>query len=162
MAKVLSLAVIAVGVAISIVAAAYFLLTQPAGALFNPDDPALVAQGKAIYFAHCASCHGRNLEGQPNWRGYDKDGYLPAPPHDETGHTWHHPDRLLFAITKFGVAKAANLKNYKTRMPVFDDVLTDEEIVAALSYIKAQWPKDLRRRHDTLNRAFQGKDGAQK
>jgi mono/diheme cytochrome c family protein len=137
--------------------AAYFLLRRPTGVLFCPDDAALVAQGKAIYSVHCASCHGRNLEGQPDWRGLDKDGYLPAPPHDETGHTWHHPDPLLFAITKFGVAKAANLEGYKTRMPVFENVLTDDEIVAALSYIKAQWPEDMRRRHDSLNRAFQAK-----
>ena len=27
---------------------------------------------------------------------------LPAPPHNETGHTWHHPDEMLFAITKYG------------------------------------------------------------
>jgi len=38
----------------------------------------------------CASCHGVNLEGQPNWREYKADGSLPAPPHDEAGHTWHH------------------------------------------------------------------------
>ena len=53
------------------------------------------------------------------------------------------------------MAEAANLKAYKTRMPIFDGVLTDEEIIAALSYIKAQWPEDLRRRHDELNRVFQ-------
>ena len=154
MARALGLAAIAIGVAIAVFLTAKFLSLERSGVLFDPDDARLVAQGEAVYLAHCASCHGRNLEGQPDWQGHDKDGYLPAPPHDETGHTWHHPDRLLFAITKLGVAEAANLKGYKTRMPIFDGVLTDEEIIAALSYIKAQWPEDLRRRHDELNRVF--------
>ena len=41
------------------------------------------------YQEYCASCHGVNLEGQANWRSRNQDGTLPAPPHDETGHTWH-------------------------------------------------------------------------
>ena len=90
---------------------------------------------------------------QPNWRERGPDGRLPAPPHDPSGHTWHHPDELLFRITKHGVAKAANLKDYASAMPAYDGVLSDAEIVAALSWIKAQWPADIRARHDELNRA---------
>jgi mono/diheme cytochrome c family protein len=51
------------------------------------------------------------------------------------------------------VAKAANLKDYVSAMPAYDGVLSDAEIVAALSWIKAQWPADIRVRHDELNRA---------
>jgi len=131
------------------------LLEMPAGdkpgALFRPDDASVVAQGQAIYDRDCASCHGADLEGQPDWRNRDADGYLPAPPHDETGHTWHHPDALLFEITKLGVGKASGIDGYKTRMPAYADSLTDEEIIAVLSYIKAQWPDATRRRHDELN-----------
>lgn len=58
--------------------------------------------------------------------GRNPQGFLPAPPHDERGHTWHHPDRVLFEVTKLGVAKAANLKDYKTRMPVFEGILEDK------------------------------------
>jgi hypothetical protein len=94
----------------------------------------------------------RGLEGQPNWRERGPDGRLPAPPHDASGHTWHHPDELLFRITKHGVAKAANLKDYVSAMPAYDGVLSDAEIVAALSWIKAQWPAYIRVRHDELNR----------
>jgi mono/diheme cytochrome c family protein len=120
----------------------------------KPDDVRLVARGEAVYVTHCASCHGRNLEGQPEWQSQDKDGFLPAPPHDESGHTWHHPDTLLFKITKLGVAEAANLKNYKTRMPAFGEILSDADILAALSYIKSRWPENMRRRHDELNRVY--------
>ncbi|WP_287105511.1 c-type cytochrome [Mesorhizobium sp.] len=124
------------------------------GGILKPDDAGVIARGEAVYVAHCASCHGKNLEGQPGWKAQDKDGFLPAPPHDESGHTWHHPDTLLFRITKLGVAEAANLTDYKTRMPAFGGLLTDADIIAALSYIKSRWPEDMRRRHDELNRVF--------
>lgn len=54
----------------------------------RPDDQELVAQGRSVYAENCASCYGRDLEGQENWRSRDADGMLPAPPHDVTGHTW--------------------------------------------------------------------------
>jgi mono/diheme cytochrome c family protein len=37
-------------------------------------------------------------------------------------------------------------------MPAFEGVLSDAEIVAALSWIKSQWPPSVRTRHDELNR----------
>lgn len=117
----------------------------------QPDDAAVVALGKQVYGAQCASCHGARLEGQPNWQQRDAQGRMPAPPHDASGHTWHHPDELLFRITKHGVAKAANLKDYESAMPAFEKTLSDAEIVAALSWIKSQWPAEVRRKHDALN-----------
>jgi mono/diheme cytochrome c family protein len=122
----------------------------PAGVLLRPDDAGTVTLGKKVYEARCAACHGADLQGQPNWRERDAGGRLPAPPHDATGHTWHHPDEVLFRITKHGVAKAANLKDYVTSMPAYEGVLSDAEIVAVLSYIKARWPADIRRKHDEL------------
>lgn len=116
-------------------------------------DERVVAQGRAIYAQRCAACHGARLEGQPNWQLRDARGRLPAPPHDATGHTWHHPDEVLFRITKYGVAKAANLPGYQSDMPAFEGVLTDAEIVAVLSFIKAQWPERARRAQDQVNQA---------
>lgn len=119
----------------------------------HPEDASVIALGQQVYAAQCAACHGARLEGQPNWRERGPDGKLPAPPHDASGHTWHHPDEVLFRITKHGVAKAANLKDYVSAMPVYEGALSDEEIVAALSWIKAQWPAHVRSRHDELNRS---------
>lgn len=117
----------------------------------QPDDRAVLELGRKVYAAHCASCHGARLEGQPNWQQRDAQGLMPAPPHDASGHTWHHTDELLFRITKHGVAKAANLKDYVSAMPAFEGTLSDAEIVAALSWIKSQWPAEIRRKHDALN-----------
>ena len=99
--------------------------------------------GKAVYDAQCASCHGANLEGQPNWRERLPNGRLPAPPHDATGHTWHHDDDMLFGITKNGVGAYAPA-GYQSDMPGFADKLTDTEIWAVLGYIKSTWPAEMR------------------
>ena len=41
--------------------------------------------------------------------------------------------------------------DYKVSMPIYDDVLKDEEIVATLSYIKSTWPDDVRQIQDKIN-----------
>jgi mono/diheme cytochrome c family protein len=64
---------------------------------------------------------------------------MPAPPHDASGHTWHHKDSDLFTITKRGVE--AIVPGYESDMPPFEAVLTDEEIEAVLAYIKSTWPQ---------------------
>ena len=121
--------------------------------VLRADDAQLVAQGQRIYMAHCASCHGVRLEGQPDWRRRDAQGRLPAPPHDASGHTWHHADEFLFKLTKHGVAKVVGTPGYASAMPGYEGVLGDTEIVAVLSWIKSQWPPDIRAKHDAMNRA---------
>jgi mono/diheme cytochrome c family protein len=136
-------------------AIAYRLWSQGGAGGSDADSPELVALGQKLYSKTCASCHGETLEGQPDWRIRQADGRLPAPPHDETGHTWHHPDDQLFAMTKFGPAAFAGLDDYKTDMPAFEDVLSDEEIRAVLAYIKSTWPAEIRARHDDINQRNQ-------
>jgi len=115
------------------------------------DDLAAVARGEEVYSLHCAVCHGAMLEGQPDWRQRDAEGLLPAPPHDETGHTWHHRDDLLFEITKYGASVVIGDESYKTRMPAYNGVISDSDIVAVLSYIKNRWPEEEREYQDSLN-----------
>ncbi|MCJ7871180.1 cytochrome c [Phaeobacter sp. J2-8] len=95
--------------------------------------------GAALYQENCASCHGAKLEGQPDWRSRDADGRLPAPPHDATGHTWHHSDDILFQITREGTAAVVG-DGYESNMPGFGDTLEDAQIHAILEYIKSTWP----------------------
>ena len=105
----------------------------------DPGDRARVALGQRVYAQHCASCHGAKLEGQPEWRRRLPNGRMPAPPHDETGHTWHHADAQLFAITKRGLVPPHAPAGYESDMPAFGQTLSDEEIWAVLAYIKSQW-----------------------
>lgn len=128
-----------------------FPISSLANEMLSPNDINIVTQGRVLYQEHCASCHGENLEGEENWRKPKADRSMPAPPHDASGHTWHHTDAVLFNLTKFGLAKYLNQPNFNTSMPVYDGVLTDEEIKAVLSFIKSSWPVEIRKRHDKLN-----------
>ncbi|MEO0746215.1 MAG: cytochrome c [Pseudomonadota bacterium] len=126
------------------------LAAAPAASLLKPNDPSVVALGQQVYAAECAACHGAELQGAPNWRVPGPDGLLPAPPHDATGHTWHHDGETLFRLTKYGVARLINDPDYVSNMPVYEGVLSDDEIIAVLSYIKSTWPGEIRARHDAL------------
>lgn len=128
---------------------AFFLFMQSRDADISAVATLVPPIGAKLYSEHCAACHGANLEGQPNWRTRKPDGRLPAPPHDETGHTWHHPDTLLFAITKYGT-EAMSTPDYKSDMRGFGDILNDSEINAVLDYIKSRWPDEIRRRQATI------------
>jgi len=119
----------------------------------DPNDPTLVARGKVVYGERCASCHGANLEGQPNWRKRLPNGRLPAPPHDVTGHTWHHSDRQLFDMVKNGTA--AMMPGYETDMPAYKDTLSDADIWAVLSFIESTWPPNIRERQQRMNQQSQ-------
>ena len=117
----------------------------------KPNDTDLVDLGKLVYKNNCASCHGVNLEGQERWRQPDASGYMPAPPHDESGHTWHHPDEYLFLMTKYGLEEVIG-QEYPNNMPAYNDVLSDQEIVAVLSFIKSTWSTRIRLQHDKINK----------
>lgn len=114
-------------------------------------DARQVALGAIVYRDNCASCHGANLEGQPDWMSRKPDGRFPAPPHDETGHTWHHPDETLFDLTKQGLKPPLAPAGYQSDMPAFGPVLTDEQIWAVLAFIKSRWPEKIQARHSSLN-----------
>jgi mono/diheme cytochrome c family protein len=105
-----------------------------------------LALGEKLYAQQCASCHGANLEGQPDWRKRLPNGRFPAPPHDASGHTWHHPDEVLFAITKHGLVPPYAPAGYESDMPAFGGKLSDQQIRAVLAYIESRWPPELRKR----------------
>ena len=103
-----------------------------------------LTKGQSLYAEHCASCHGANLEGQSDWRTPDENGVLPAPPHDETGHTWHHDNQLLFEYTRLGGEEALasrGVAEFASGMPGFGNVLTDDAIWDVLAYIRSNWPE---------------------
>ncbi|MYB76190.1 MAG: cytochrome c [Chloroflexi bacterium] len=139
----LALSAAALGTVVVVLAALWlFVLGDGEAMRADASDRQLVRRGEVQYQLHCASCHGANLEGQPNWRERDENGFLPAPPHDVTGHTWHHTDALLFDVTKYGSTAVVG-SDYKSNMPGFEDKMSDGEIWAVLAYIKSTWPADI-------------------
>jgi len=116
----------------------------------EPKNQEIISLGKIVYNNNCASCHGINLEGQKDWMSRLPNGLMPAPPHNETGHTWHHSDKYLFMITKYGIEEIIGQK-YPNNMPAYKDILTDNEVIAVLSYIKSTWPNKIKKIHDQIN-----------
>jgi len=104
-----------------------------------PAPPGDLALGAKVYALHCGACHGMKLEGQPNWQQRLPNGRMPAPPHDERGHTWHHPDDVLFGITKHGLVPPYAPAGYPSDMPAFAGTLSDHEIRSVLAWISASW-----------------------
>lgn len=104
----------------------------------SAEEVAVLEQGETVYMEYCAECHGAEGEGQPNWQRPGPDGRLPAPPHDNQGHTWHHADQQLLHI----IAQGSILPN--SDMPAYEDVLTQAEMEAVLAYIKTFWGEEER------------------
>src|SRR3546814_14205867 len=66
------------------VAAVWILWPTPPTERADLDDARQVALGEAVYRQHCASCHGAELEGQPDWRVGKPGRPLPASPSRES------------------------------------------------------------------------------
>ena len=116
-------------------------------------DEKLISQinlGKSLYVTHCASCHGDNLQGQPNWNTKkDKDGHNLSPPLNGTGHTWHHSQEQLFNIIRYGF-KIYN-ENYDGKMQG-NEKLNDDDIWSILAYMKSVWPESIQKKYNTISK----------
>ena len=112
-----------------------------AGGDGSATHPVVQREGAAVYQKHCASCHGERGEGAANWKLPGPDGAYPAPPHDSTGHTWHHADGLLYRIVSSGTARAVSDTTGSSRygMPPFDSTLSAREIHAVIIFLKTKW-----------------------
>lgn len=109
-----------------------------------------VARGAQTYAETCATCHGAALQGEADWQTRGADGYLPAPPHDEEGHTWHHPDHVLLDLVRRGTAAVVG-QGYLSRMPGYEGILSEQEMREVLAYIKSTWPARVIKLHDRIN-----------
>jgi len=152
MSRTRSFIILAVLIVAAVAAMLYFGSDKKPAFYIDPADSQLVARGEPIYAQHCAACHGAKLEGQPDWRTRLPNGRLPAPPHDESGHTWHHPDIILFDITKHGLVPGRTAPpGHESDMPAYASILSDEEILSVLAYIKSTWPKEIQEVHQELS-----------
>lgn len=91
--------------------------------------PDLVAQGRQIYLRECAKCHGERGQGYADHPG--------APPLDETGHAWHHPDQQIYGWIVNGKLAVAG-----EGMPALGDRLTDQEVRAVITYLHSLWAEE--------------------
>jgi hypothetical protein len=89
------------------------------------------SHGAATHTRHCAVCHGADLSGDPDWKTPNEDGSYRPPPHDPSGHTWHHPDRALIGVIRDGSDFP------QSRMRAFGDRLDEAGIAAILEWINS-------------------------
>ena len=125
-----------------------FVMASPitigrAADVLPPLDPNLVKHGHALYEQYCATCHGANAEGAPNWQERDEHGELPAPPHNAEGHTWRHSDAELYEMLSKGMRDPFN-KTTRLTMPAFADTLSPSQIRAVIAYLKTLWTPEQR------------------
>lgn len=134
--------VFSIGVLILGVLAVYLMrsASNDGGGLEGAMSAATMTRGKMAYGRYCASCHGKQLQGQADWKNPLPNGRLPSPPHDASGHTWHHSDIVLAGITRRGLKPYVN-QEYESDMPAFEGILTEKQIGDILSYIKSTWPE---------------------
>jgi mono/diheme cytochrome c family protein len=104
----------------------------------GPSNQQEVVRGEVVFKNNCQTCHGEKGIGQvPNWREPLANGKYPAPPLNGTGHTWHHPEKTLFqSINKGGISLGGS-------MPPFENILSDKDKRAVLSYIQSLWSADI-------------------
>lgn len=125
--------------------------------LFIASNTDAYVLGQEIYAQNCTACHGANGEGQfpDNPRARDASGRYGAPPHDDTGHTWHHDDDLLYQIVREG--GMGNPEDFNL-MPAFGDRLSDVEIEAVIFYIKTFWTEEHRQNQQQATDAMRSQD----
>jgi mono/diheme cytochrome c family protein len=93
--------------------------TAPEGQPLPELDVTKIAAGEELYAQFCASCHGADLHGDPDWQVIKEDGSFPPPPQDSFGHNWHHGDDFLVEIILDGS------RFPQSRMPAFAGQLTE-------------------------------------
>ncbi len=107
-------------------------------------DEGEIAAGRQIYADYCAECHGADLQGEAEWKLQNEDGSFRAPPHDASGHTWHHSDDVLLEVIRLGGARLTEDVGGTSNMPAYGEILSEAQIQTVLTYIKSTWPEEAR------------------
>ena len=110
--------------------------------------------GERTFQANCAVCHGAGGEGQSDWDVKKEDGTLPVQPLNGDGHTWHHGDGSLYTYVSWGGAfyESPDILSSKSGIPAFGEVLSHDEIVAVLEYVKSLWGEKFAERFRLVKR----------
>jgi mono/diheme cytochrome c family protein len=102
----------------------------------KPPDSISVGRGKQLYDTYCVACHKRDGTGEPTapW-SIRRTDFIAAMPLDETSHAWHHGDAQLIGMILDGTPRS------RTRMPVWRNILSEQDAVDLVAYLKSLWSK---------------------
>jgi mono/diheme cytochrome c family protein len=101
-------------------------LAVVAAAAWATGNPEKIARGKEVYEIGCTSCHGKDGRGNPAWESDVRPVEL-----DDCG-TTAEPTQLWEAIVREGGASWG----LSSVMPAFGEAFSDEEIGAAVAYMR--------------------------
>jgi len=99
-------------------------------------DTEILKTGKTLFRVNCASCHGTNAEGAPDWQKRTADGKYPPPPLNGSAHAWHHPRTALAQTIQQGTIKLGG------SMPPWQDKLDVRQIDAIITWLTSLWPDE--------------------
>ena len=123
----------------SIVLSALFLLSST-GAVRAQNNPASTPHGgEQVFRAACAACHGEDGRGRPqSVVGFS----TPLPDFTDCSFTTPEPDADWIAI----VHQGGPVRAFDRKMPAFGDALSEEQILAAIGYLRGlcrsrTWPR---------------------
>lgn len=111
--------------------------TGPMTSVVQPEAEAL-KRGEMLYQANCLTCHG-DRQG--------KGGSGGVPPHNEQGHTWHHPDAQLKEWVLNGRLFGG--------MPAFKEKVNEQDVGAILAFIKTWWTTEQRQSQADVSSRYQ-------
>lgn len=100
----------------------------------------MLTKGADLYATYCQPCHG-DRQGKGTTSG--------TSPHNEKGHTWHHPDMQLKDWTLNGKP------GFRQEMPAFKGMLTEKDVEAILAFIKSWWTPEQREIQADITRRYQ-------
>lgn len=97
-------------------------------------SPEAVERGAGLYGMYCSACHGQDGVGEaPIPWSIREPEYIEAMPLDESSHAWHHGDEQLAVMILKGTPRS------RTRMPVWENVLSLSEVRDLIAYMKSLW-----------------------
>ena len=106
----------------------------------SQNTPEFLSGGAQLYARNCSVCHG-DRQGAGAIQG--------VPSHDETGHTWHHPDAQLKDWVLNGKL------GFGQQMPGFNETLTEEHVEAILAFLKTWWTAEQRELQAGVSQRYQ-------
>jgi mono/diheme cytochrome c family protein len=107
--------------------------------------PEQVELGAVVFRENCATCHGPNAEGTPNWRKRDAEGRLPPPPLNGTAHAWHHSRDVLRRVVREGG------QAFGGSMPAFAEKLSGRQIDQVIAWVQSNWSNEIYQRWQEID-----------